>query len=80
MLTEITGHRHKVEISAAEKMLERLLAQGREPEYAQALLDYVDAVARGEIPEVAETFDTVEQVAGRPAIRFKDFLRRSLQT
>jgi NAD(P)H dehydrogenase (quinone) len=80
MLTEITGDRHKVEISAAEKMLERLLAQGREPEYAQALLDYVDAVARGEIPEVAETFDTVEQVAGRPAIRFKDFLRHSLQT
>jgi hypothetical protein len=69
-----------VEIPAPEKMMERLLAQGREPEYAQALLDYVDAVARGEVPEIAETFDTVEKIAGRSAIRFKDFLRQSLHT
>jgi uncharacterized protein YbjT (DUF2867 family) len=80
MLTEVTGQAHKVEIPAPEKMMERLLAQGREPEYAQALLDYVDAVARGEVPEIAETFDTVEKIAGRSAIRFKDFLRQSLHT
>jgi uncharacterized protein YbjT (DUF2867 family) len=80
MLTEITGHQHKVEIPVAEKMMERLLAQGREPEYAQALVDYVDAVSRGEVPEVAEIFNTVAQVTGRQAIRFKDFLRQSLQT
>jgi hypothetical protein len=59
-------------------MMDRLLAQGREPEYAEALIDYVDAVASGAVPEIADTFDTVEQVAGRPAIRFKDFLRLNL--
>jgi len=80
MLTEITGHQHEVIIPAAETMLERLRAQGREPEYAQALVDYVDAVARGEVQEAADVFDTVALVAGRPAIRFKDFLRQKLQT
>jgi uncharacterized protein YbjT (DUF2867 family) len=78
MLTEITGHQHKVTIPDPNRMMDRLLAQGREPEYAQALIDYVNAVASGAVPEIADTFDTVEQVAGRPAIRFKDFLRRNL--
>jgi hypothetical protein len=55
-----------------------LIAQGREPEYARALVDYVDAVSRGQVPEIADTFDTVEQVAGRPAIKFVDFLRKHL--
>lgn len=77
-LSEVTGQPHTVGVTPREKMMERLLAQGRENEYALALVDYADAVSRGEVPEVADTFDTVERVAGRPATRFKDFLRRHL--
>lgn len=78
LMSEITGRPHAVASGSREKMMERLLAQGREPEYALALVDYVDAVSRNEVPEIADTFDTVERVAGRPAIRFRDFLRRRL--
>lgn len=77
-LSEITGQPHKVGITSREKMMERLTAQGREPEYALALVDYVDAVSRGEVAEIADTFDTVEKVTGRPAQNFRDFLRSRL--
>lgn len=78
MMSEITGQPHTVGATPREKMMERLTAQGREPDYAMALVDYVDAVSRGEVPEIADTFDTVERVAGRPAIKFRDFLEKQL--
>ncbi|MGQ0698402.1 MAG: NmrA family NAD(P)-binding protein [Panacagrimonas sp.] len=78
--SEITGQRHTIGITPREKMMERLTAQGREPEYALALVDYADAVNRGEVPEVADTFDTVERVAGRPALSFRDFLESRLMS
>lgn len=76
--SEVTGQPHTVGITPREKMMERLQAQGREPDYAMALVDYVDAVSRGGVPEIADTFDTVERIAGRPATRFRDFLERRL--
>lgn len=78
MMSEVTGTPHSVGITPREKMMERLMAQGREHEYAMALVEYVDAVSAGEVPEIANTFDTVERVAGRPAIRFRDFLQQKL--
>lgn len=77
-LSEVTGQPHTVGITPREKMMERLQAQGREPEYALALVEYVDAVSRGEVKEIADTFDTVEKVAGRPALSFRDFLKAKL--
>jgi hypothetical protein len=65
-----------VVVAPREIMMARLLAQGREPEYAQALVDYVDAVSAGQVPEVADTFDTVERIAGRPATSWPAFLAR----
>ncbi len=73
-LSEVTGQPHSVGITPREKMMERLQAQGREPDYAMALVEYVDAVSRGEVLEIADTFDTVERIAGRPALRFREFL------
>ena len=79
LMGAITGKPHTVGVTPREKMMERLIAQGREELYAQALVDYVDAVSAGQVPEIADTFDTVERVTGRPAIRFETFLRRHLQ-
>lgn len=78
-MSELTGLPHTVGVSPREKMMERLLAQGREPDYATALVEYVDAVSAGQVPEIADTFDTVERIAGRPAIKFRDFLRQTLK-
>lgn len=76
--SDATGQPHTVGVTPREKMMERLQAQGREPDYALALVEYVDAVSRGEVPEIADTFDTVERIAGRPATRFRDFLQARL--
>ena len=78
-MSELTGVPHRVGIPPREKMMERLLAQGRESEYAQALVDYVDAVSAGEVPEIADTFDTVERVTGRVHLSFRDLLRQNLR-
>jgi uncharacterized protein YbjT (DUF2867 family) len=74
--TEVSGREHKVVVAPPEIVMERLLAQGREPEYAQALLDYIDAVNAGRVAEVADTFDTVERVIGRPATTWRQFLEK----
>ena len=74
LFTQVSGRKHTVGVTPPEKMMERLLAQGREPEYARALVDYIDVVNSGQVPEVADVFDTVERVAGRPATSWKNFL------
>lgn len=76
LFTRVTGRIHSVGVTPREKMMERLLAQGREPEYAMALVDYVDAVSDGRVPEIADTFDTVERVCGRPSTTWEGFLAR----
>ena len=78
LFTRVTGRTHTVGRTDVGIMMQRLLAQGREPEYAQALVDYVDAVNAGLVAEVADVFDTVERVAGRPATSWEGFLRKRL--
>ncbi len=76
LFTQMSGRAHKVGATPPEKMMERLLAQGREPEYAMALVDYIDAVNAGRVPEIAAVFDTVETVARRPATTWRRFLEK----
>ena len=76
LFTNISGREHKVVIAPTDIVMQRLLAQGREPEYAQALVDYIDAVNANRVPEVADIFDTVERVAGRPATTWRQFLEK----
>ena len=75
-LTEATRQPHRVVVPDSEIVMKRLLAQGREVIYAQALLDYVAAIREGLVDEVADVFDTVERVAGRPATKWPEFLAR----
>jgi NAD(P)H dehydrogenase (quinone) len=71
---DITGRDVKLFAPTRDQVMPRLLAQGREPYYAEALLDYQDAVNAGLVPEVAEVSDAVETLAGRPATALHDFL------
>jgi uncharacterized protein YbjT (DUF2867 family) len=74
LFSRMSGRKHTVGVTPPEKMMERLLAQGREPEYAKALIDYIDAVNAGRVSEISDVFDTVERVAGRPATTWEQFL------
>ena len=76
IFTACTGLSHSFASPPIERLKARLAAQGREPDYAQALIDYIEAVSAGRVPEIADIFDTVERVAGRPALTWQDFLER----
>lgn len=76
VFTKVTGKPHTHAAPPLERLKERLAAQGREPDYAQALIDYIAAVQAGKVTEIADTFDTVERVAGRPALTWEAFLAR----
>jgi uncharacterized protein YbjT (DUF2867 family) len=73
---KFTGKPHTHAAPPTERLKERLAAQGREPDYAQALIDYIEAVQSGKVNEIANTYDTVERVAGRPALTWEAFLER----
>jgi NAD(P)H dehydrogenase (quinone) len=75
-LSAYTGRPHTHAVPDTARLMERLLAQGREPDYARALIDYIDAVNAGRVPEIADTYDTVAAVAGRPAMGWVEFLDR----
>lgn len=76
IFTKFTGQKHGHASPPIERLKERLAAQGREPDYAQALIDYIEAVQAGKVPEIADVFDTVQRVAGRPAMTWEVFLER----
>ena len=76
VFTKFTGQKHGHASPPIERLKARLAAQGREPDYAQALIDYIEAVQAGKVPEIADTFDTVERVAGRPAMTWEVFLEK----
>ena len=76
IFTKVTGKAHTFGSPPIERLKERLAAQGREPDYAQALIDYIEAVQSGKVTEIANIYDTVERVAGRSALTLEKFLER----
>jgi NAD(P)H dehydrogenase (quinone) len=78
VFTEVTGIMHHSAVPAREHVMERLLAQGREPVYAAPLVEFVDAINAGLVPDAVEVFDTVETVAGRKGMDWGAFLRKRL--
>lgn len=77
IFTEFTGKKHGHASPPVEHLKARLAAEGREStDYAQALIDYIEAVQAGKVTEIAHTFDTVERVSGRPATSWTAFLEK----
>lgn len=74
LFTRVTGVPHRAEAPTRERMLERLVAGGREAAYAQPLVDYVDAINAGDVPEAAEVSTDVETLTGRPALGWERFV------
>jgi len=57
--------------------LEGILAKvGMEPAYGQSLARSTVAIAAGQVPDIAQTYDTVRSVTGRPGATWRDFARR----
>lgn len=76
--TAATGVPHRHVVPPVEQVMGRLLAQGREPIYAEALVDYITAINDGRVPEAADVFDTVERITGKPHLTWPIFLKKHL--
>ncbi len=56
--------------------LEGILAKGgMEPVYARSLASSTVAISGGQVPGIAESYDTVRVVTGRPGATWRDFAR-----
>lgn len=73
VLTPILGVEVRYAPRPAAELLPILLKQGMEPAYAAGLAAGVVEIEAGGMPEAGETFDTVQEVLGRPAIGWAAF-------
>jgi uncharacterized protein YbjT (DUF2867 family) len=62
----------------AAAALEQLLARGWQEAFARPFVDYMDAISSGRVPEVADTATTVQDVTGRAALTWEQFITRNL--
>lgn len=76
MFGAATGRPHRILAPSRDAQVAALVASGREPVYATARADYVEAINAGAVPDAGETFDTVEQVAGRPGMTWEGFIAK----
>lgn len=76
MASDICGHPWKAVSVPSDQALGQFLAAGWQEGFARPFVDYMDAIATGQVAEVADTFDTVENVAGRKPVTWRDFLAR----
>lgn len=60
-----------------EAAVRQLVGIGWGLDFARPFIAYMEAIATGRVAEVADTVDTVERIAGRPAIRWRDYAKRN---
>ncbi|HTT83807.1 MAG TPA: NmrA family NAD(P)-binding protein [Rhizomicrobium sp.] len=51
----------------------QLTARGWDADFARNFVAFMEAISKGQVPDVAETFSTVEELTGKPALRWRDF-------
>lgn len=78
VIARLTGRPCEVLRPPRDLVLDRLLKQGRELVYAEPLLDYIDAINAGRVPEAADVTTAVEDVTGRPSVTIEAFLAKHL--
>ncbi|MES2534929.1 MAG: NmrA family NAD(P)-binding protein [Pseudomonadota bacterium] len=76
ILAQVTGLPFTYAARDPHALAPILLKAGMEPTYANSLAAATIAIAAGEAPGIGDTFDTVQQVTGRPGTRWIDFAER----
>ena len=79
LLSEVTGRRWRDEPRHPDRFLEAVLAAGADPVYMECVRNIFVRTAAGTLPDLNETFDTVERLLGRPPIAMRTFLERHHQ-
>jgi uncharacterized protein YbjT (DUF2867 family) len=76
LLTEVTGRPWRDEPRHPDRFLEAVVAAGADPVYMECVRNIFVRTAAGTLPDLNETFDTVERVLGRPPVTMRSFLER----
>ncbi len=79
LLSGVTGRPWRDEPRHPDRFLEAVLAAGADPVYMECVRNIFVRTGAGTLPDLNETFDTVERLLGRPAITMRSFLERHHQ-
>jgi uncharacterized protein YbjT (DUF2867 family) len=75
LATELTKVEYRyVPAPADERAVAAFVARGRGEYFSQVFVEYMGAVAAGEVPEAYQSFDTVQSLTGSAAVTWRDFL------
>jgi uncharacterized protein YbjT (DUF2867 family) len=78
MVSRHTGRSFTAVHISAAPALEQLLARGWQEAFARPFVDYMAAISAGQVPEVADTATSVQDVTGSPAVSWDSFISRNL--
>jgi len=73
IISGATGRRYHAEHIDQETAFRQLTAHGWDANFARNFTDYMDAIAKGKVEEVAQTFSTVRDLTGKEAIGWTAF-------
>ncbi|HLY55764.1 MAG TPA: NAD(P)H-binding protein [Stellaceae bacterium] len=76
ILSEVCGRRYTARYVPPDEAFRQLTSRGWDADFARNFIDYMQAISEGQVAEVAETFDTVERLTGRPALDWRSFAAR----
>jgi NAD(P)H dehydrogenase (quinone) len=76
ILAQATGLSFSYEPRDPHELAAILLKSGMEATYANSLADSTIAIAAGNAPDIAQVYDTVSTVTGKPGARWIDFAQR----
>ncbi|WP_158846061.1 NmrA family NAD(P)-binding protein [Saccharothrix deserti] len=76
LLSELTGRDWRYEPKGPAEFFTAMTAAGADPVYMDCVRNVFERTGEGSLSEVADTFDTVERVAGRAATSLRSFLSR----
>ncbi len=74
-LSEVCGRRFTARHVPPDEAFAQLTARGWDADFARNFTDFMHAISKGLVPDVSETFSTVEDLTGSPALGWRDFVQ-----
>lgn len=79
LLSEVTGRPWRDDPRHPDRFLEAVVAVGADPVYMECVRNIFVRTGNGTLPDLNETFDTVERLLGRPPTTMRSFLEQHHQ-
>jgi len=73
ILSQTCGRDFRARHVPPDEAYAQLTARGWDGNFARNFVDFMQAIAEGRVSDVAQTFDTVRELTGSPALDWRDF-------